>query len=565
MNAVATHEEPRRREPTAQEKRLTFWALIIVFLLSALDQTIVSTAMPRIVRELKGLDVYSWVTTTYLLTSTVMVPIWGKLGDLYGRKLILILGISIFVAGSWLCGLSGEFGDLPIVGGAMMQLIIFRGIQGIGGGALFTTAFATIADLFPPRERGKYGGLFGAVFGLASVIGPIVGGWFTEHGTIDVLGLHMAGWRWVFYVNLPTSVIALFMIGAKMPDLGERTSGKIDTAGAVLIVIAIGALMLALTFGPQEGWTSIEVLEFFALSLATGLVFLYVEHKAPEPILPLSIFRIRAFSTSTISSFTISMAFMGIIIFLPLYLQLALGIKATNSGLMLLPMMVGLIGGATISGRLVTRTGKYKQLLLIGAATQWLGLLLMSHLAKNSTPIDVIWRLFVVGLGLGPSQSLFNIIAQSCVPPRQIGVATSTGMFLRQIGSLIGVAVFGAMMTAQLQRSLSAILPSGMKFDLGRMEAMAMSSQAVGGKQMPIPPEIVNALADAMSYIFTGSLVMVAIAFVTIFFIPQIQLRGRGPEQASQNKALQAAEAALADAAPVPADPAPMPIRPNAS
>jgi EmrB/QacA subfamily drug resistance transporter len=557
MIAPALREMPRWREPTAQEKHLTFLALMIVFLLSSLDQTIVSTAMPRIVQELKGLDVYSWVTTIYLLTSTVMVPIWGKLGDLYGRKLILILGICIFVAGSWLCGLSGEFGDLPIVGGGMTQLIIFRGIQGIGGGALFTTAFATIADLFPPRERGKYGGLFGAVFGLASVVGPIIGGWFTEHGTIDVLGMHMAGWRWVFYVNLPTSVIALFMIGAKMPDLGERSGGKIDIAGAVLIVIAIGALMLAMTFGPKEGWTANGVLELFALSLATGLMFLYVEGKAHEPILPLSIFKLRTFSTSTLSSFMISMAFMGTIIFLPLYLQLALGIKATNSGLMLLPLMVGLIGGATISGRLVTRTGKYRALLLIGAATQFLGLLLMARLAKNSSQIDIIWRLFVIGLGLGPSQSLFNIIAQSAVLPHQNGVATSTSMFLRQIGSLIGVAIFGAILTAQLQRSLSAILPPGMNFDLGKIEAMAMSSQAAGSK--PISPLVANAFADAMSYIFTGSLVIIAIAFVSIFFIPQIPLRGRGPEQASQNKALQAAEAALADAAPAPADPAPMP------
>ena len=560
MHAAATHEAPHRREPTAQERRLTFWALIMVFLLSALDQTIVSTAMPRIVQELKGLDVYSWVTTSYLLSSTVMVPIWGKLGDLYGRKLILIVGICIFVVGSWLCGLSGEFGALPIIGGGMMQLIVFRGIQGIGGGALFTTAFATIADLFPPRERGKYAGLFGAVFGIASVIGPIIGGWFTDHGTTDILGVHVAGWRWVFYVNLPMSVLALFMIGAKMPHLGGHAGGKIDYGGAALIVIAIGAMMLALTFGPTDGWTSSLVFDLAVLSLAAGLAFLYVESKVPEPILPLGIFKIRAFSTSMVSSFTISMAFMGTIIFLPLYLQLALGIKATNSGFTLLPMMVGLIGGATVSGRLVTRTGKYKPFLLIGAATQFVGLFLMSRLTKDSTQIDVVWRVFVVGLGLGPSQSLFNIVAQSAVSPRQLGVATSTGMFLRQIGSLIGVAIFGAMLTAQLQQSLSNHGPPGMKFDLGKMEAMAMTSQATG-HAISVPPIIASAFADAMSYIFTGSMVIIAIAFVTIFFIPHIPLRGRGPEQASQNQLVQATESALADAAPAPADPAPMPER----
>ena len=560
MHAATTAPEAPSPEATPQQRRMTFWALMIVFLLSALDQTIVSTAMPRIVQELRGLDVYAWVTTTYLLTSTVMVPIWGKLGDLYGRKRILIWGICIFVAGSWLCGLAGEFGDLPVIGDGMMQLIVFRGVQGIGGGALFTTAFATIADLFPPRERGRYAGLFGAVFGLAGVIGPVIGGWFTDHGTTDIFGVHVAGWRWVFYVNLPTSVLALFMIGAKMPDLGARSGHKIDYVGAVLIVISIGALMLALTFGPKHGWTSSEVLDLFAIALVTGGLFLYAERKAIEPILPLAIFKIRAFSSSMLSSFTISMAFMGMIIFLPLYLQLALGIKATHSGLTLLPMMAGLITGAAVSGRLCTRTGKYKPFLLAGAGTQFLGLLLMWQLNAHSTPFDVMWRLFVVGLGLGPSQSLYNIVAQSSVQPRQIGVATSTGMFLRQIGSLIGVAIFGAIMTAQLQQSLSSVLPPGMKFDLGKMEAMAMTSQA-SGAAITVPPFIANAFSSAMSHVFAASMIVVAIAFITIFFIPHIPLRGRGPEQASQNKTVQAAEAAIADAAPAPADPAPMPSR----
>ena len=570
MDASTAHDAPHRHEPTAQEKRLTFYALMIVFLLSALDQTIVSTAMPRIVAELKGLDVYAWVTTTYLLTSTVMVPIWGKLGDMYGRKLILIIGIAIFVAGSWLCGLSGEVGNMPLIGGGMMQLIVCRGIQGIGGGALFTTAFATIADLFPPRERGKYAGLFGAVFGLASVLGPIIGGWLTDHGTTDVLGVHIEGWRWVFYVNLPTSILALFMIMAKMPDIGARSGAKkIDYVGAVLIVVALGSLMLALTFGPKDGWTDTTVLSLFALAFATGLVFLAVERKTSEPILPLSMFAIPAFTTTMLSSFIISMAFMGTIIFLPLYLQVALGVRATNSGLTLLPLMVGLIAGSYISGQLVTKTGKYKQFLLAGAALQLLGMFLMSQV-KASTggaapvmivgiPIDIAWRLLVLGFGLGPTQSLFNIIAQSAAPMNQIGVATSTSMFLRQTGGLIGVAIFGALMTAKLSEKLAPMMPPGIPFDLGRMEAMAMTQQSAGAKPMAIPAFIANAFADAMSYIFLGSMFIIAIALISILFIPQIVLRGRGAQQVSPNKAVAAAEAAIADAAPSPADPAPMP------
>jgi EmrB/QacA subfamily drug resistance transporter len=524
------HEAPHLREPTPQEKRLTFYALLIVFLLSALDQTIVSTAMPTIVSELKGLDLYPWVTTSYLLTSTVMVPIWGKLGDLYGRKLILIIGIVIFVVGSWLCGISGEFGDMPGVGGGMMQLIIFRGIQGIGGGALFTTAFATIADLFPPRERGKYAGLFGAVFGLASVVGPIVGGYFTDNGSTTIFGMHVAGWRWVFYLNLPLSVIALAMIGWKMPNLGHTGGGRIDYLGAVLVVISIGALMLALSWGNEKGWSSTEVLSLFAVALVVGLGFLLVEHREKEPILPLSLFKIPAFSTTTIASFIISMAFMGTIVYLPLYLQLGLGMQATNSGLLLLPLMLGLIISATLSGRYVTRTGKYKGMMFAGAFTQIVGIWLMSQLTVDAGERDVIWRLFIIGVGLGPSQSLFNMVSQSAAPIRQIGVATSTGMFLRQCGGMIGVSIFGALLTSKLSESLAHLVPGG-KVDLGQMERFALTARANGGGGFSIPPQVAQAFSDSMSFIFGGSLFILAAAVIAIFFIPQITLRGRGPGQ----------------------------------
>ena len=540
MDATAHHDSPARPEPTADEKRLTFWALMIVFLLSALDQTIVSTAMPTIIRELNGLDLYAWVTTSYLLTSTVMVPIWGKLGDLYGRKLILIIGIVIFVVGSWLCGLAGEFGDMPLVGDGMMQLIVFRGIQGIGGGALFTTAFATIADLYPPRERGRYAGLFGAVFGLASVVGPIVGGYFTDHGSADIAGMHIAGWRWCFYINLPTSVIALAMITLKMPNLGHTGGGKIDWFGAIFVVLSIGALMLALTFGNDDGWTSPTVIGLFAFALVTGIMFLFIERAVKEPILPLSLFSIRAFTTTTIASFVISMAFMGTIVYLPLYLQLGLGIQATNSGMLLLPLMAGLILSATLSGRFVTKTGKYKSMMMGGAIMQFVGIFLMSQLGANAEQWDVIWRLFIIGVGLGPSQSLFNMVSQSAAPIRQIGVATSTSMFLRQCGGMIGVSIFGAMLMAKMSESLTTQFP-GIKVDLGEMQKMAaMATES--GSQLPPQMEgfISSSISNAMSYIFMGSLVIVAVAFIAILFIPQIQLRGRGPGQ-NLEKATEAA------------------------
>lgn len=545
-------DTPHRREPTADEKRLTFWALMIVFLLSALDQTIVSTAMPTIIQELNGLDLYAWVTTSYLLTSTVMVPIWGKLGDLYGRKLILIIGIVIFVAGSWLCGLAGEFGDMPLVGNGMMQLIVFRGIQGIGGGALFTTAFATIADLFPPRERGRYAGLFGAVFGLASVVGPIVGGYFTDHGSVDLGGMYVAGWRWCFYINLPTSVIALAMITLKMPNLGHTGGGKIDWFGAIFVVLSIGALMLALTWGNEKGWTSPTVLSLFAFAFVTGVIFLFIERAVPEPILPLELFKIPAFTTTTIASFVISMAFMGTIVYLPLFLQLGLGIQATNSGILLLPLMAGLILSATLSGRFVTRTGKYKGVMLAGPVFQFVGIYLMSQLTTESAQWDVVWRLFIVGVGLGPSQSLFNMVSQSAAPLRQIGVATSTSMFLRQCGGMIGVSIFGAMLMSKMAETISKQFP-GVKVDIGEMQKMAMTAGESGQTMSPLLEGFISkTITEAMSYIFTGSLIIVAIAFVCVLFVPQIQLRGRGPGQNLEK----AAESASPEGPVTPDEPA---------
>jgi len=531
MDASAPHDLLDRREPTADEKRLTFWALMIVFLLSALDQTIVSTAMPTIIQQLNGLELYAWVTTSYLLASTVMVPIWGKLGDLYGRKLILIIGILIFVGGSALCGMAGEFGDLPLLGDGMMQLIIFRGVQGIGGGALFTTAFATIADLFAPRERGKYAGMFGAVFGLASVVGPIVGGYFTDHGTVFFGDLRIDGWRWCFYINLPTTAIALLMIWFKMPNLHHAGGGKIDWFGGLFVVLSIGALMLALTWGNEHGWLDPSILGLFTFSLITGVIFVMIERKAPEPIIPLGLFRIPAFTTTTIASFVIAMAFMGTVIYLPLYLQLGLGFQATNSGLLLLPLMAGLILSATISGRLVTASGKYKGLMFGGAIIQFIGILLMSQLGADAHQWDVIWRLFVVGVGLGPSQSLFNMVSQSAAPIRQVGVATSTTMFLRQCGGMIGVSIFGAMLLAKMTESIGQVMP-GVKVDIGEMQRMAMMAAESGGTVPPMMQGfIASAISDAMSYIFLGSLVIVAVAFVAILFIPHIHLRGRGPGQ----------------------------------
>jgi EmrB/QacA subfamily drug resistance transporter len=346
------------------ERRLVLWALVVVLLLSALDQTIVSTAMPRIVEQLRGMSMYAWVTTSYLLTSTVMVPIYGKLSDLYGRKPILITGVLLFLAGSVLCGLAGEFGDLPVLGSGMMQLVLFRALQGLGGGALMTMTFAIIADLFPPRERGRFFGMFGAVFGLATVIGPFIGGFFTDHGTVNWLGYEIAGWRWVFYVNLPLGLLALFMILYRMPTLRSRGGGgRVDYVGALLLILCIAPLLLALTLGGTTyAWDSPRIIGFFTTSAIALLVFIVIERRTEEAILPLHLFGIKAFRVPILASFVVGMAFLGVVLFMPLYMQVVQGINATQSGLALLPLMAGLIVSSMVCGRLVTRFGRYKPL-----------------------------------------------------------------------------------------------------------------------------------------------------------------------------------------------------------
>jgi EmrB/QacA subfamily drug resistance transporter len=509
---------------TDTERRLTLGALMIVFLLSALDQTIVSTAMPRIISELHGLTLYSWVTTAYLLTSTVMVPIWGKLGDIYGRKPILVIGIFIFLVGSWLSGLSGEFGPILGVSG-MVQLIVFRALQGIGGGALFTTAFAIIADLYPPRERGKFAGIFGSVFGLASVLGPLIGGYFTDHGTVQLAGHTVAGWRWVFYVNLPLSLLSLFMVIVKMPALPHQRSGKIDFVGAALLIATFVPLLLALSLGGHSfAWNSPKSLGLFAIAIVALTLFILVETRFSNPILPPHLFKNRTFSSANLAGFLISMAFMGVVMFLPLYLQLGMGVAATTSGLTMLPLMGGLIVGSTVSGQLVSKTGKYKPFMLGGVTVLLVGVSLLAFmLGKVSLPVLCL-MLLVVGLGLGPGQSLFNIATQNAVEPRDIGVATSSNQFFRQIGSTVGAALAGALLTHQLASQ-------GGSMDLGALQGMAVKAAASGG-HAAVDTALQTALIHAVQSVMTAGALVVLAGLVAILFIPALPLRSRMPTEA---------------------------------
>ena len=510
-----------------EARRITVIALVIVLLLGALDQTIVSTAMPRIVAQLHGLSLYAWVTTVYLLSSTVMVPIWGKLGDLYGRKIVLVWGVSIFIAGSALCGLAGEFGDLPILGGGMTQLIVFRGLQGIGGGALFTSAFAVIADLYPPRERGKMSGYFGGVFGLASIVGPVVGGFLTEHGTVHLGGLDIAGWRWVFYVNLPLSALALFMIIARTPILKAGKGGRIDFAGALLVVAAFVPLLLALSWGGhQYPWASPTILSLLAITITSLVLFVLVELRFPEPLLPLDLFRNKVFTLGNAAAFVISMAFFGAITFVPLYLQLGVGVSATQSGLAMLPMMFGLILSSPLSGRMVTRFGRYKPMMLFGAVMMLIGVFLMTRLTPQTTLGGVAWRVFVLGVGLGPSQGLFALAVQNAVPMTRLGVATSSSQFFRQIGSTVGVAVFGAVMTQALAAEVAkAGGGAGATVSLDRLQALAAAQAQSGVGKLAVDPLLRTAFSRAIVDLFWVGGALALVGLILIAFLPELPLR----------------------------------------
>ncbi|MEW6422685.1 MAG: MDR family MFS transporter, partial [Deinococcota bacterium] len=388
-----------------------------------------------------------WVTTAYLLTNTALVPIYGKLSDLYGRKPILMIGIGIFLLGSALCGLSGEPFLGNLFGSGMMQLVVFRGLQGIGAAALGSVAFAIVADLFEPVDRPRYQGLFGAVFGLSSVIGPLLGGFLTDN----------LSWRWVFYVNLPLGLIALAFIASKMPRLASGLQAKVDWLGAFLIILFAVPLLLALTWGADNtyAWTSATILGLFGLSAAALVAFLVVESRHPSPILPLTLFRNPTFGWGAVARFLIGAGFLGAILFLSLYLVQVQGVSATKAGTATIPLTVGLIIGAIGSGQIASRIGRYKPLMLIGLVTAALGFFSLSTLTADTPYSSVVLRMVLLGLGLGPALPLYTTALQLAVKPWEIGVATSAGQFFQQMGATIGTAIFGAILTAGLTTNLA--------------------------------------------------------------------------------------------------------------
>jgi EmrB/QacA subfamily drug resistance transporter len=411
------------------------FAVMLGLFLGALDQTIVGPALPTIVTQLSGNDYYVWAVTIYLLTSTITVPFWGKLSDIYGRKPIFMIGIVIFLIGSALSGLSQNMG----------MLILFRGIQGIGAGSLFPVALAVIGDLFSPAERGKYQGLFGAVFGVAFVAGPLVGGWLTEN----------VGWHWIFYVNIPIGIVALAVIQRLLPVVRTPSATRnFDILGGAIFTVAISFLLIGLTNKQFGEWTDPTVGGFILIGIVGSILFAFAERRAKEPIVPLDLWKSRAYSASMVSVFFAAFAFFGAIVFLPRWFQVVEGFSPTNSGLAALPLVIGLIGSSIISGILVSRTGRYKWLIVGSVLVMGFAVFLMTNLTKD-TAVPMVWLwMLIAGLGVGPTFSVPTIVIQNAVPFRELGVATSNLTFFRQIGGSIALAFVGTIFATTFQEDL---------------------------------------------------------------------------------------------------------------
>jgi len=508
-------------------------AVLLVLFLSSLDQTIVGTALPHIVSELKGDNLYTWVVTAYLLTSTVTVPIYGKLSDVYGRRPMLLIGVSIFLVGSALSGLSQSMG----------QLIAFRGVQGLGAGALFPISLAIIGDLFSPQERGRYQGLFGAVFGLSFIIGPFLGGFLTDN----------VNWRWVFYVNLPVGIFALVVIFAVLPNMGRRPSSvrDLDYLGIALLTASLVPLLIGLTEkgqtapdGQLYGWLTWQVGGLILVSLVLLVAFILVERRAREPVIPLDLFTDRTMAGTNAAVFCLGFGMFTAVIYLPRFYQVVRGVSATQSGYEIWPLLVGLMGGSILAGQLISRTGKYKALMLIAIGILIVGAYLMTHM-RVDTNNWLLWSwMLILGAGIGPGMAAYTVVIQSVAPLKRMGVATSTLTLLRQLGGSVSLAIAGTLFnstfTQQLPSSLAAHgVPGPVANQLaaaarnGSLASLGGASQIAQSPQLQaLVPKILAAIHEAEAFaiaqLFWLTVGAAAVAFLFTLLIEEKPLRS-GP------------------------------------
>src|SRR6266571_4861114 len=483
---------------TRRQIMVVFGGVMLGMLLAALDQTIVATALPRIVEDLKGFQHLSWVVTAYLLTSTVTVPLYGKLSDLYGRRKLFIFSITVFLIGSALSGLSQN----------MTQLILFRGLQGLGAGGILPLSLIVIGDLFSPRERGRYQGFTGAVFGASSVIGPLLGGYLTDH----------ASWRWIFYINLPVGAIALFVIATTMHMPFERREHRVDYLGAAVTSL----LLVAVWGGTTYAWASPAIVGLAVAGVVLLVLFTLVERRAPEPVLPLSLFQNGIFRVSNSASLLIGGAMFGTIVFIPVFVQLVIGSSATNSGVVLIPLMLAVVASVVVSGQMVTRTGRYKVFPISGSVFALAGFWMLSRLDVDATSLQATMAMIVIGLGIGQMMQVYTLAVQNAAVRSEMGIATASTQFFRSIGGTFGVAILGAVLTSRLGTELAARLgAAGAKLD-----PRALTDPTVARKLSPAVFEAVRqSLAVSLHTVFVMALPLMVAALVLSLLLKEIPLR----------------------------------------
>ena len=498
-----THEGPL----THRQILVVFSGLMAGMLLAALDQTIVSTALPTIVGDLGGLDHLSWVVTAYILASTISTPVYGKLGDLYGRKRLFQAAIVIFLVGSVLCGLAQN----------MPQLIAFRALQGLGAGGLIVGALAIIGDVVPPRERGRYMGYLGGVWAFASVAGPLIGGFIVDN----------LSWRWVFYVNVPVAIVALVIVAAVLPESAARIRHRIDFEGTALLAAGATAITLGLTWGGvQYPWGSNVIVGLFVAAAVLLVLFVLQERRAVEPVIPLELFRNDVFDFATATGFIVGLAMFGAITYLPLYMQVVHGVSPTSSGLRLLPLMAGVLFASIVSGRIISRIGRYRIFPILGTALMTVGMYLLSHLGAHTSFYDAYLYMLLLGLGLGCVMQVLILAVQNAIDHRHLGVATSTSTFFRSMGGAFGVAIFGTIFANRLHYWLPQLMPRSV---IARTPVSRLI-HASPAQLAKLPPRVheglVESVSNSLSTVFLWAVPVCVLAFVLTLFLREVPLRG---------------------------------------
>jgi EmrB/QacA subfamily drug resistance transporter len=492
------------RELHGRALAFAFVGLMLVMLMAALDGTIVATAMPTIARDLGGLNHISWVSTAYLLAETVVTPLYGKLGDLYGRRIVLQVGLIVFLVGSALCGLSQNF----------VELIVFRALQGLGGGGLMVSAQTAVADVVSPRQRGRYQGIFGGVFGVATVIGPLVGGFLTTN----------LSWRWVFYINLPIGVVAFVVLALTFPSITTRAKHKIDYLGTACLSTALAAIVLAVSLGGTTyPWVSGQIIGLGFLAVVALGVFVFVESRAAEPVLPPKLFSNSVFTSAGVVALFLGFAMFGTITFLPLYFQIVRGASPTTSGLELLPLMAGLLLTSTAGGMVVSKTGKYRAFPIAGTAVTTVGLFLLSLLKPDTSTLVASCYMFVAGLGIGLVMQVLVVAVQNAVGYEDLGVATSGNTLLRNIGSSLGTAIVGTVFATQLASHLRTSFP-GTSGQIAS-DTHSLSSATLSALPAEVRSLVLTAYSDSLATAFRVAAFISLAAFVASFFIKQLPMR----------------------------------------